>query len=304
MTQSSLRPALAALLFLSACESAAIAPSDAGTDAVVGDAGPPRAITIGPEARPATVVMPAAYDGTTQLPVVFLLHGYSVNAAVQDTYFGASRVARSMGFYLVLPEGTEDASGKQFWNATPGCCDFGRTGVDDVAYLTGLLDELEERVPVDTTRVYFTGHSNGGFMSYRMACELAPRIAGIAVLAGSDFAGEMDCVPSMPVSVLHVHGTDDASVPYENGGSYPGARDTVLRWAGRASCDTTMVETLEPIDLVSTLEGAETRRERWATGCATGTSAELWTIVDGNHQPPFDRDAYADMIGWLFTRHR
>src|SRR5690606_33059573 len=103
--------------------------------------------------------------------------------------------------------------------------------------------------------------------------------AAIGGLAGADFVGDEDCVPSRPVSVLHVHGTADETIAYEGAslGSfvYPSARTAVLRWAARAGCDTDAEpELLEPLDLDRMLEGAETRVERW-TGCDEGLGVQL-----------------------------
>jgi polyhydroxybutyrate depolymerase len=267
-----------------------------------GSARPPG--SLGPDARPATFVVPPAHDGVTPLPLMVLLHGYGASGAIQDTYFGASAAARELGFYLIVPEGTTDTSAKRFWNATPACCDFGATGVDDVAYLTALLDEAESVVPVDTSRVYFFGHSNGGFMSYRMACELGDRVTAIASLAGSDFATATECVPDAPVSVLQVHGTLDATIVYEGNAYYPSARAAVTRWAERAGCDPATSTRLDPLDLESTIPGAETVVERFATGCDSGLDAELWTIEGGGHIPTWT-DAWMDSLaGWLLRHSR
>lgn len=305
--QTTSRTSIAAslVLWLAACAAEAPGTSvDAGggtpeTDG--GVSGPPA--TIGPEARPARLVVPTAHDGTTPLPLVVLLHGYSANSTLQDTYWRASTVARAMGFYLVLPEGMTDTRGNQFWNATPACCDFDATGVDDVAYLTGLLDEAEAVVPVDTSRVYFIGHSNGSFMSFRMACELADRVTAIGGLAGADFATDTDCVPSQPVSVLHVHGDADGTIAYAGNAFYPSARVAVERWAERAGCDVSMPETLPAMDLDSSLTGDETTATRWSTGCATGVDVELWTIVGGAHIPGFNATWMPQLATWLL-RHR
>jgi len=276
--------------------------SDAAMPAADAGMGPPR--TLGTAERPATLVVPTAHDGVTPLPVAILLHGYSTAGNIQDLYFGASRHARANGYYLVIPDGTRDASGNRFWNATPACCDFGGTGVDDVAYLTGLLDQVEASVPVDTTRVYFFGHSNGGYMSYRMACELSDRITAIVSLAGADFLGDMDCVPTRPLSVLQVHGTLDTSVAYGGTAAYPSARATVTRAATRAGCDPMAVQTLDPLDLDTTLPGSETRVERWSTGCTAGLDAELWTIEAGLHIPTFGPSWMPSIMGWMLRHHR
>ena len=261
----------------------------------------PRA--LGPADRRADFVVPPAHDGVTPLPLMILLHGYSGSASVQDLYFRASVTARAMGYYLIVPDGTTDSRGNRFWNATPACCNFGGSPVDDVAYITALLDEAESLVPVDTTRVYVYGHSNGGFMSYRMACELSARITAIASLAGGDFIGASDCVPSQPVSVLQVHGTLDETIGYAGTGGYPSARATVMRWAERAGCEPTMSTSGTPLDLLTSLPGDETTVEQWTTGCDAGLDAALWSIEGGSHIPGFNSAWPTSVAAWLL-RHR
>ncbi len=301
------------LLVLSACgeptgaTDAGVVATDAGPTGMVdanpmGDAAPPVGLprTIGPTDRPAQLVTPPAHDGVTPLPLLVLLHGYGASGTIQDGYLGLSREARARGMYMIIPDGTMDTTGRRFWNATPACCDFGPTGVDDVAYLTSLLDELEGMAPVSD--IFFMGHSNGGFMSYRMACELAPRISAIASLAGSDYLNETDCEPTQPVSVLQIHGDADATIAYAGtAGAYPSAVDTVARWAGRASCDA-MSQVGDPMDLESMIAGSETTVDRYVDGCV-GAQAELWTIVGGGHIPTIT-DAFAPSLFDWFLAHR
>lgn len=305
---------LSLLLALVGCDSAS-SDSDAGADAgapsedgstPIADAGAGPPSTLGPAERPAQLVLPNDYDGVTAFPAVVLLHGYGANGGAQDLYFGLSRAARVEGFYVVIPDGTVDSGGRRFWNATPACCDFAGTGVDDVAYLTGLLDELEATVPVADGQVFFLGHSNGGFMSYRMGCERADRVAAFVSLAGSDFATDTECVPSQPVSVLQIHGDADETVAYDGGtlgGSdlFPSAPDVVARWATRAGCDGTTVDG-DMLDLDGTLAGAETETLRYESGCTAG--AELWTIRGGGHIPNLSREFAPTVLAWLRAHGR
>ncbi len=284
--------------------------ADPGLDATMGgddagdrDAGPPP-IMIGTADRPARLVMPPAHDGTTELPLVVLLHGYGVTGAIQDAYFHLSAIARLRGFYLIIPDGTEDATGKRFWNAQPGCCDFGNTGVDDVGYLTSLIDQAEAALPIDRTRIYFMGHSNGGFMSYRMACEISDRIAGIAVLAGGDFVDPTACVPSRPVSVLHMHGTADMTVSYDSTLVTPehaGAVESAERWATRAGCDLAMATMDPPFDLDTAITGPETTATNYVAGC-TGAVVTRFTMVGSPHIPAFPQTSTERAVDWLLAR--
>lgn len=251
--------------------------------------------TVGGD-RPAAVVYPADWDGEP-LPLVVLLHGYGANGSGQDLYFGLSaRVDR--GYALVLPDGTKDASGLRFWNATDYCCDFGHTNVDDVAYVTGLIDEMEAKAAIDPDRVLLAGHSNGGFMSYRMACDRSDRLAGIAALAGATWLDEARCGDPAPVPVLHVHGTSDPTILYEGTSLYPGAEDTTARWANRDGCGGVLSSTTIA-DFDSAVPGDETSVETWPDCDVT-----LWKMQGSSHIPLVD-DAWKDaLVDWLLAQHK
>lgn len=252
--------------------------------------------------RPAKVVLPDDYDTSRSWPLVILLHGYTATNTIQDAYFGLSRRSTERGFITVLPNGTRDSGGNRFWNATDACCDFGNSGVDDVQYLTDLVGEAKERLAVDESRVYFMGHSNGGFMSYRMACELGSEIAAIASLAGAAFADGQDCTEDGQVGVLQIHGDADATVFYEGGeffgNPYPGAPDVAERWATRNNCG--QPQSGEPLDLDKGIAGSETDVELWHE-CDGERRVELWTIRNGGHIPSLSDDFTDHVLDFLFV---
>ena len=99
----------------------------------------------------------------------------------------------------------------------PACCDFFNSNVDDSGYLRDLIEIIQANYNIDEFSIHFTGISNGGFMSYRMACEHADLIASIAPLAGTTFIDPSDCSPSEPVHVLHLHGTADSTIDFDGG---------------------------------------------------------------------------------------
>lgn len=245
--------------------------------------------------RPALVQLPANYAVDRTWPLVVLLHGYTATATLQDAVFALNQRVDTLGFILVKPEGTVDSAGSQFWNATEECCDFDGTGVDDVAYLSALLDEARSLYPVST--VGLVGHSNGGYMSYRLACDTPERIDRIAVLAGATFKDEADCLGNDPVSVWHVHGTADDTVLYESDAAHAGAAETVGRWAEKAGCDPTPT-VLEPRDYLKTEDGAETTGQQW-NGCGE-VDIQLWTAAAGDHYFLANTDAFKDDIArWV-----
>lgn len=326
MVRAMLRWNLFSLLFLvaltPACGSSNAGPADASADgaadatvdgaadaavadaAVDGDAAMDLPRILGGD-RPARVIVPPDYDASETWPVVILLHGYSASGIAQDAYFRMSQTAREQGFLLLRPDGTTDAGGNRFWNATARCCDFGGTGVDDVAYLREILAELAMHYNVDADRVYLVGHSNGGFMSYRMACDASDVITAIASLAGATWTDAGRCGdPERPVSVLQIHGTNDATIAYATLGAELGAQDSVERFAERAGCNLAGAETLAPRDLDSSLLGDESEVVAYRDGCAEGVDYALWTIDNGGHLPVIQPDFSTQVYEWLATHSR
>ena len=156
------------------------------------------------QVRPYESKEPAGYDPQQRTPLVLLLHGYGVNGAVQKSYFGLGPLADSAGFLL--------------------------------AYLLAVLRDMKRRYNVDSQRVFIVGHSNGGFMGYRLACELSEQIAGVVSMAGAAWKDPSRCHPTTPVAILQIHGDADDTVRYEGGpaslpltAAYPSAHDTAAQ---------------------------------------------------------------------------
>ncbi len=254
--------------------------------------------------RPYDVFVPSGYDAAAPTPLVLLLHGYTSSGDVHEAYFQFEPLAESRGFLYVHPDGTVDARGEQFWNATETCCAFGGDSPDDAAYLISIIEEVSAEYNVDPKAIFLAGHSNGGFMSYRMACEHADTIAGIASLAGATFSDTADCAPSEPVSVLQVHGTSDDTIAYDGGtlirNTYPGARQTVESWVAYNGCETTPTVTADVLDLDSGIAGAESDIEAFS-GCEQGAQVELWTIDTGSHVPAVTDDFSAGVVDFLLA---
>jgi polyhydroxybutyrate depolymerase len=264
-------------------------------------AGTAAAQTIDAGRGPLPVHVPSSYDGETPAPLILLLHGYTASGAQQDAYFGLSGLVDDYGFILVAPDGTEETSDRRsrFWNASSACCNFFGSDVDDVAYLTRLIDAVKADYAIDDTRIALFGHSNGGFMSYRMAHDRSGIISAIASLAGADQSGS----PANPVHVLQIHGTADTVIAYDggsfrDGGPHPGAQASVEAWAGHNGCAGDGVPT-GTLDLDRSLDGLETEVTRYTSGCKAGGSAELWTINGGGHGPAVSDHFSRLVVEWL-----
>ena len=224
-----------------------------------------------------------------------------------------SGARNQVGFALLLPNGTVNTLGKRFWSANDWCCDFYGSGVDDAASLTALVEKVVREH--DLGPVYFFGHSNGGSMSYRMACESIPGLRAVASLAGSDSTNPDWCPGATPVSVLQIHGTGDFVIWFGgNDGEvglvtgkpeyYLGAVEIVRRWGvDYAGCE--WPDDPQPyatMDLDESVPGSETSAYRLDAGCAAGVTVELW-VGDGSGHAPAYGEAFTDaLIGWLLSQ--
>ncbi len=297
---------LCCALFLACCSSSSPPASspDASPSTTRGDYDP----TPFGGARPVQLYVPNGYSDAKPAPLLILLHGYSGSGFIEDLYLNLRASAEKYGLLYAHPDGKVDSRGYKYWNATNACCDFDKSNVDDSKYLSDLVIEIETRYKVDPKRVYFVGHSNGAFMSYRMACDHADIVAGVMTLAGATWLDTNKCKPSAPVAILHVHGTADSTILYGGGSSvlsaggvYPGAVVTTNTWATYNGCAPTVDTSAAPLDLEASIPGAETTVSKLASGCKANGQVELWAIQGGSHIPGFTTAFDPTMIEWLLA---
>lgn len=294
--------ALLVVAFIAACGSTPAGGTSLTTEATNGSG---QTVTINVVGRPFQLHVPASYRPGTKVALVMLLHGYSSSAAEQEGYFQLTAESERRGFLYAMPDGTIDADGNRFWNATTACCDFHAAGVDDSAYLNQVLSAVAASYAVDARRVFLIGHSNGGFMAYRMACDHADVITAIVSLAGAMTADASQCQPSRPVSVLQIHGTSDQAIRFDGGtyttGTYPSVATTLTTWRHIDGCDDTADTSLPPMDLDADRPGPETTVTAYRSGCRAGTRVELWTITHGSHVPSLTANFAPDVIDFLYS---
>jgi poly(3-hydroxybutyrate) depolymerase len=181
-------------------------------------------------------------SGDQPAPLLFVLHGFGGTAEGMRTYAGIEAVVESSlddGAIVVYPNGTGIEEGlPQSWNAG-GCCPFSIYDmVDDVAFFDQMISSLASQYDVDERRVWIVGHSNGGMMAYRLACELSSRVTAIGVAAGALMTDS--CTPNREVSAIHVHGDLDNVVPIAGGETagivFPSAQASYSTFASAQSC--------------------------------------------------------------------
>jgi polyhydroxybutyrate depolymerase len=235
-----------------------------------------------------TVHVPDSYDRARAAPLVVALHGYTSDGPELESYLRLTPESDRRGFVYAYPDGSADDRGERFWNATDACCAFSSPEPDDSRYLSELIATLRGSYRIDPARVYLIGHSNGGFMAFRMACEHAGQVTAIVSLNGASWNDAARCEPSEPVGVLAVHGSADQTIAVDggviNGVAYPSAATTVTQWLGYNRCAGTGRDA-PARDLITDLPGAETSVRAYTRDCAGGSAVQAWTMNGGTHVP-------------------
>ncbi|MFN8393692.1 MAG: PHB depolymerase family esterase [Bacteroidia bacterium] len=221
--------------------------------------------------------LPTNYTGATPVPLVFNLHGYTSNAQQQELYSEMNAVADTAGFILCYPDGVNNA-----WNS--GFTLPYYSGVDDVGFISTLIDVISGQYNIDPARVYSCGMSNGGYMSYRLACDLENRIAAIASVTGSmTLIQQLNCSCNRPMPVLQIHGTADATVPYIGGSGSMGIDDVIGYWKSHNQC--AAPATLDTLANIS-LTDFSTVTTQWYPSCDSGVEVGLFKVEGGSHTWP------------------
>lgn len=256
--------------------------------------------TVGGD-RPTFVTLPAGYSPDKPAPLLIDLHGYMSTSLAHQRFAMMDSAAQKRGVIYAAPDGLRDSQGYQFWNASKVCCNFNNNPVDDAAFIQSLIDEISSKAAVDPKRIFVFGHSNGHFMTYRFACTYPQTVAAIAGLAGAMDIDPQSCGATSPVSVLHIHGTNDEVITYTGGSIfsnfYTSAEESVQRWEVIDKCSTT-AEAGKAFDLVANLEGSETIPLIYSCPQA---SVELWTINGGAHGPAIDSSFGLKVMDWLLA---
>jgi polyhydroxybutyrate depolymerase len=236
-------------------------------------------ITHGGLQRDYILYVPASYSAATSVPLVFNFHGYTGSAYSQMWYGDFRTIADAEGFIIVFPEGTLDNSGISHWNVG-----WGGSTVDDIGFTSALIDSISAEYSINQDRVYSTGMSNGGFMSYQLACELSDRIAAIASVTGSMNMGWFNsCNPNHPMPVMEIHGTLDPTVSYNSSSFTESIPDILDFWANLNNCNSTAIVTNIPN--TSTTDGCTAEHQIWENG-NNGSTVEHYKIIGGEHSWP------------------
>ena len=207
------------------------------------------------------VHIPGSYDNKVPIPLVLCFHGYGGTAS-GISYTNFNDVSDTANFIVVYPQGTL-LKRKSHWNVGGWTLD---SKIDDVGFISSLLDSLFERYNINQSRIYSTGMSNGGYMSFLLACQLSDRIAAIASVTGSMTPQTYNlCNPQRPIPVLQIHGTNDQKVPYKGNRKWSLSINKVLEyWINQNNCDITPFEMSFPD--INNSDESNVHRLSWLNG--------------------------------------
>jgi polyhydroxybutyrate depolymerase len=247
--------------------------------------------------------VPANYAGTTNVPLLFNFHGYGSNASQQMTYGNFRPIADTAGFIIVHPQGTLDNTSTTHFNVG-----WGGSGADDIGFTEALIDSLSVDYMIDQSRIYSTGMSNGGFMSFHLACNLSNRIAAIGSVTGSIVPFTLtNCNATHPTPVLQIHGTVDPTVPYNGGAGWSESIPSLMTyWANYNNCDIPATTTAVPN--TNTTDGSTVEKIVYESG-DNCTQVVHFKISGGAHTWPgsvfplsgTNYDINASMEVWNFV---
>lgn len=266
--------------------------------------------------------VPSTYDGSTPAPVIFTLHDVegTMGDVFQSTNF--QQIAEENGWIIISPQalpfsvvlfGTIPITVNGAWNAGISAVIFGQYfvlngNVDDSGFMMAILDNLIETYNINQDKIYFVGFSLGGYMTNRMAIEHSDRIKAIVSVNGPIGNEVENLTPAVPVSAMHIHGTNDPIVNYETGTvSYSGfsfdigkgAEETVEYWRSFDNCSTTPEITYYP-DIVD--DGLTFEKYLYTDG-TNDTKVALIKVNGGQHEwyngPDHDIDYTQEIYNFL-----
>ena len=250
--------------------------------------------------------VPASYSPINPVPLIFCFHGYGSNANTNYAYTNFRSIADTAGFIVAHPQGTLDntstatnPNGISHWNV--GGWTVGST-TDDVGFANALLDSISSAYNINADRVYSTGMSNGGYMSFLIACQLSDRFAAVASVTGSMTPQTFSpCNPQHPTPIMQIHGTADGTVPYTGDPLWTlSIADVLQYWSNYNNCNSTPTNTAVPD--INTTDGSTVEYIVY-NGGDNGVTTEHFKVIGGDHDWPDvwgNKDINASIEIWKF----
>jgi polyhydroxybutyrate depolymerase len=239
-------------------------------------------ITVDGRERTYILNLPPNYYDASGFSLIIGLHGGGGSGEQFETSTNLTAKANASSFIVVYPDGVQGTGllKARTWNAG-GCCDYAsENNINDVKFISELIDKLLASYKINPKKIYAAGHSNGGMLAYRLACELSNKIAAIAPNA-STMVVDRPCAATRAVPILHMHSVLDMNVPYQGGvgsgfsGHYNPPLDSVMNvWRLRSICTNKNI-----------VDNSSYKVTKWFN-CRDNVSIHYYLTKDGGHAWP------------------
>lgn len=233
--------------------------------------------------------VPKSYTGSESVPLLLVFHGGGGDMEIQsnEEYYHQISKSEENGHIVVFPNGYSlYPSGKlATWNAGNCCGEAKKKNSDDIGFVKSILQHLKRSLNINQKKIFSTGMSNGGLMSYQLACSMTDEFSAITAVAGTD--NTVNCKPSKPISIFHIHAKNDDRVLYYGGAGssfsdrslitdFVSVPKTISKWVEINQCQ------LKP-KLVLETNGVKCEEY---TECKNGVKVKLCVTEDGGHSWP------------------
>lgn len=239
-------------------------------------------ISIGGTARTYTYYVPAMYaTASVSVPLIVNIHGFTGTSSAQETAEDFRKIADTENFIIIHPQALGSPSSWDVWGTV-------ESGAADRNFIMDIVDTIEAHYNINKNRLYVTGYSQGGYMSYNLSTTFSGRIAAMASVSGSMATDYITrCFPVHPLPVMEIHGTHDQLVSY-NGTSNGLAVDTVVNhWIRFNHCHSIPDSIIHLPDLVDSATVDSSKVVHYVyKGGDKGVSVEFYKILGGGHQIP------------------
>ena len=251
---------------------------------------------------PVTVHLPKQYkkrDNDETFPLLLSLHGFGSFPLFHEGFFKLRKVVNSKRFILATLPGSFNKTGQRFWNAGDWCCDFYKSGREDVRYILHVLKRLKKIYKVNPRKVALLGHSNGGFMSYKLLCKYPELFSGVISMAGAMPRGIGSCKKPLKASILHIHGKEDAVIRYKGSPFHISADKTISQWLKHQQCDINRYKKKQNV-ILKWGQWPKIRKVKTWSHCQSGSKVSFWSISKEGHFVDLTRSMKLKMIDFIF----
>jgi len=247
------------------------------------------------------VYLPNNFKKQEKWPLIISLHGYGGSSALQNFYVRLNHFKNKYGYVFTAPNGLINSEGKAFWNASNFCCDFEKTNTDEVEYINSIIEEIKNSSMIgriDPDKIFLVGYSNGAFLASKLACSSKIKVSGLVTLSGTgDINTGLNCEHARAIPVLHIHGTDDETIPYNGTSGHIGALEHLDLWAMQNGCHGSLINSNSRINFSNFKIGRETDHFSY-TDCLA--PVEHYRINGGGHFGIYKKKLTRRILNFLF----